>query len=150
MCLNLAIKLLFVNPFWTGLESAEPIKQCQVDSRFTTWAKFKFLAQNQNVVLVTVYLLVTEVKKLLSMSSCSFLLLLLFYSSSLLVLIFVSYQISLKNIALMPCSSATTDKIRLVLRSLSDSIFNSLWSGMAHAKTPKLTNLCNVSNKGSQ
>lgn len=24
--LNLAIKLLFVNPFWTGLESAEPIK----------------------------------------------------------------------------------------------------------------------------
>ena len=60
--LNLAIKLLFVNPFWTGLESAEPIKQCQVDSRFTIWAKFKFLAQNQNVVLVTVYLLVTEVK----------------------------------------------------------------------------------------
>ena len=48
------------------------------------------------------------------MSSCSFLLLLLFYSSSLLLLIFVSYQISLKNIALMPCSSATTDKIRLV------------------------------------
>ena len=55
--------MLFVNPFWTGLESAEPIKQCQVDSRFTTWAKFKFLAQNQNLVLVTVYLLVTEVKK---------------------------------------------------------------------------------------
>ena len=36
------------------------------------------------------------------------------------------------------------------LRSLSDSTFNSLWSGMAHAKTPKLTNLCNVSNKGPQ
>ena len=51
------------------------------------------------------------------MSSCSFLLvvvLLLFYSSSLLLLIFVSHQISLKNITLMPYSSATTDKIRLV------------------------------------